>query len=94
MKIGVATCDGCNNSFDRSQIYLALKEHFGNQIYIERYSADIKYKMILIINGCSVGCKTAEIEGLRSAAVCMFYISSLSQKEVLIEKIEKLLLSV
>lgn len=59
MKIGIKYCGGCNPLFDRKKFAMRLMDDF-KDLEFEPVGQDIKYDMILVINGCTRECAAHE----------------------------------
>jgi hypothetical protein len=55
-KVGVLYCGGCNQFFDRQQIYLDIAASLSEFCMFTQYSPCKKLDLILIINGCESEC--------------------------------------
>lgn len=56
MKVGIKYCGGCNPNIDRINLTKRLREKLKPDTYAFEYCDFHDCEVVLVINGCSVGC--------------------------------------
>ncbi|MEA4925634.1 MAG: hypothetical protein VB084_10015 [Syntrophomonadaceae bacterium] len=56
MKVGIKYCGGCNPTIDRANLTKRLREKLEPGKYTFEYFDFHDCEVVLVINGCSVGC--------------------------------------